>query len=756
MAARIRKKRSFTKPKPIVFPTTEARVVIVQAATNDKLALLRSTLDQAGFWAHIAEAQQRAVVSADAFRVIIKPDLELFNPGDPTGTDPELIEHLIDLLHDHGYSHVGVAEGRSVWGLWLENREICVLAELVGYHYVTPQDRAYDIFDLSEDVVPVGFSPESVLHGTELGRPWVEAHYRINFAKNKTHEEFQFALCLQNLLGVLPLRDKEYHYRHRLKPWDLCLEIHKQAPAQFHLIDAFVSNHGSEGSRRAHPLDTRTLIASSNALLADWAASLKMGIDPYASPINAKALREIGLPNGYQLTGDLTPYVGWISVPPLLVDSVRKRNESTALSRLVRPWLQSVNRELFPFKDVINDRINAVANKFLSNIDVNGGGYWALIALNYFLALAHGGVEAYQISYSKERMRWKEAPLDFDVAAYSPRDYQAVVDYMKPLQRIVRETPPEPNGLRWRYLDGSVLFEFSHLTPIPFDKFVARVDIARAVQSMNDYIGGACVPVARNAAGKVAYQAERNIYLPQPNWIALFGGDYIDVGKLEFIDYKPDEQQIFWRTIKSSNGSAEFDDGIVTFAAAGPEQTRVTIVARQKFTLPLFWQAVNIDLAPKLKNFLIVDAYTRYFRQTIANFEAQYQGREFRIGQPWSLAEGETESSAEKRLESIAAILSHLGNMLASNFGDLSGLLRTLGMTSPAAGAAAYTVDDQGFRHFPGQPADTLTTDQSNLAGVFKNARTETALFFTDLAEALRKDIALAAAPTETIRAAPV
>lgn len=744
MASRTRKKsvpaksRSAAKETPLV--------VIAQTQANDKFSLLDAALTQSGFWPQLEQALQVAAVPGSEFSILIKPDLELFNPGDSTGTDPELVEHLIDLLHDRGYTRVSVGEARNVWSLWLENRDVAVLAELVGYHYVTPQGRAYDIVDLSDEVVPVPFPVESGLHDTGLGRAWVEAHYRINFAKNKTHEEFHFALCLQNLLGVLPLRDKEYHYRHRLKPWDVCVAVHRQTPAHFNLIDAFISNHGSEGSRAAHPLETRAIIAGADALLVDWAASLKMGADPYASPLNAKALREVGLPPRHEIIGDLTPYPGWINPAPLLIDAVRKRQESPALSRLVKPWLQTVNRELFPFKDLVNDRINAVATKYLSQLDSNNAAFAMFVGLNYVLAYAHRGLEAYQISYNKERLLWREAPLDFDPAAFKPADYEAVVDYMQPLHRIIRETPPEPNGLRWRYLDGSVLFEFSHLTPVPFEQFVARVDIARAVQSMNDYIGGACVPIARDEAGKVIYQAERNIYLPQPNWIAFFGGQPIDVGKLEYIRYGEREQTIFWRTIKSSNGSAEFDDGIVTFAAANPDQTRVTIVARQKFALPLFWQAVNIDLAPKIKDFLVVDAYTRYFRQTMANFEAQYQGREFRIGRAWDPTAGENAAAPNPQLEAIIEIFTSLGKALAGNVGDLSGVLRSLGI-GPKPGAAA-TVDGQGFRHFTSGPPDPGPTRAGfNLAGLFQNARGETATFFTDLADAMRKDVGLPGQP---------
>ncbi len=447
------------------------RAVIVQTKANDKFSLLASALRQAGFWERLDTARRLADAEPSDFRILIKPDLELFNPGDPTGTDPELVEHLIDLLYQRNYRCVAVGDARNVWDLWLENRDVCVLAELVGYHFVTKHEHHYDVVDLSEETLHAGFPRESVLRGTRLAKRWIDAQFRINFAKNKTHEELGYALCVHNLLGILPLRDKEYHYRHRLMRWDVCVDVLKQAPVDFNIIDAFVSNYGSEGTRAAHPLETRTIIASPNPLLADWAGSLKMQVDPYVSPINAKALRDIGLPKRYEIVGDLSPYQGWKNVPPILLESVRKRNEAPTISRVVKPWLQSVNKELFPFKDMFNDQINALATKYLSNLDSDALAFWGMVSVNYSIAFIHSSLEAFQTMYDKERLRWKDAPLDINLADYSPSDYEAVLEYMAPLQKIICQTPAEPNGLRWRYLDGSVLFEFSRLIHAPFKEF---------------------------------------------------------------------------------------------------------------------------------------------------------------------------------------------------------------------------------------------------------------------------------------------
>jgi hypothetical protein len=150
------------------------------------------------------------------------------------------------------------------------------------------------------------------------------------------------------------------------------------------------------------------------------------------------------------------------------------------ITRAVRPWLQGVNADLFPFKDPLDARINGFVMKYFSGLDANGGAFAAMLAVNFFLGSAQDGVEALAVLYGKERLKWRHAPVDLPLADYSRADYEAVADDMAPLEAIIRQTPPERNGLRWRYVDGSVLFEFSRLLDAPFDEFAARVDISRS------------------------------------------------------------------------------------------------------------------------------------------------------------------------------------------------------------------------------------------------------------------------------------
>ncbi len=256
------------------------RVVIRQDAEAAPFTLLETALARARFWERIEEVRQDTGVDRTDFAILIKPDMEIFDPGAPTGTDPRLVEHLILLLHRRGYPHVAVADGPGIAGLWLENRDVPVLADLVGYRYATDEGGDYDVIDLGDDPVAGGFGEGSPLRGGRLGRAWLEAHFRIGMAKNKTDEADFFSLGVKNLLGVLPLREKISLLDHRLDPAEVCTALLDRTPVHFAIIDGGVSNHGGDGICRANPLRTDTVIAGDHLLLTDVVAAFKMGLDP--------------------------------------------------------------------------------------------------------------------------------------------------------------------------------------------------------------------------------------------------------------------------------------------------------------------------------------------------------------------------------------------------------------------------------------------------------------------------------------------
>lgn len=717
------------------------KAVVIENADSNKFNLLETVLVQANFWEHLEQSWRDSALEKDDFSIIVVPDFGKFNSFPSTITDPELVEHLVDLLYEHQFTHVTIAGSMNSAGLVLENRDFYSLADLVGYGFVTKNGHDYEVVDVADDAQEAGFSPGSILAGSTLSQTWVDAHYRISFAKNKTDEENFYALSLQSILAVLPLKHKDYHYHHRFNTGEVVTELLQLTPVHFSIIDAVISNHGNAGSRVEKAIETCSIIAANDILLADIAAVQKMGLDPAASSITAKFIRSNGLPEPLVIDGPLHPYENWINVHPLLSDSVRKRSKWSALDMSLQPWLQSIDPERFPFKDMLNERINEKVAGYFSKLDQNPGNFWVMVGLNYLLSAIYEGVQTWRVMLDKDRLQYREVPLGFEPGDYTKKSYDAIPQELLSLKELLKNLKADSNGLRWRYLDKSVLFDFSHDIPVDYDDFASRVDISKSISYMNDYIGGVIVQVDNDRQRRVIRQAERNLYLPQPNYLALYQGNVIDVSKIERLKYTKDRQQMFWKTVKSENESARFDDGVVTFSRLDNGDTRITVFGRQEFVLPPFWQAVNLDRFPEIKDVLVIHAYTTFFTRTMANFEAVYEGREVRIGSPWNPEQGEVENETDIA-ELLMDYYERIQGALEPYMGDISNFIADLKTTQPAVRGV---VDRDGFTHVkPGLNHDGAQTDKTGenetMGKVFNLVSDELLKFWSELAAAVQKD----------------
>lgn len=665
--------------------------------------LLARALNQGGLWQALRTARRRASAGSSAFRILIKPDLDAFDAGSGTATDPALVEALIDLLHERGYPRVDVCATADSSSFWAGNRDVSALADLLGYRYVTSAGHAYDVLDLSEDLAAAPFAAGALLRDSQLGRGWLEADFRICFARNKTDERESYALCLSGLLGVLPLADKDYYYRARMQAGTVVCELLRVTPVHFALVDATCSAHGSGGARAPAVIETGCIIASSDPLLTDFVGALKMGLDPYVSPLAAAVYRSLGLPERYTVHGNLSSYPGWRNVHPILADSRRRRDRVPAANRLLTPWLQVVNPELFPLRQVSDARVNPRLSSYFADADRDLAARWQLAMLNYATGAFGDWLDACRVLGDKDAIRRVQVPLGMDVDAFDESRYAAIRPELEQLEALLDGCPIAAEGLRWREVDGATLFEFQRELPIPFGSFTDRVEVSRTIQLMNDYIGGRAEPVERDADGRVIRQIERNLYLPQPNYLVLYQGKLIDVSKIEVCDYTRNRHRMCWKTVASENQSAVHDDGMVTFARIG-RGTRIRIVGRQRFILPPFWQAIDLNLAPALKAGLVTHAYQTFFERTCANFEALVEGRDVRTGRAWREpgSARDTDPFPAAALEQAAMRLSGRFREVMAPAAELPGRGRSRKTGLPSR------IDEDGFRHFeaaPGAPA---------------------------------------------------
>ncbi len=619
--------------------TTKARATVETVINDETNKHIESALNKTRFWENIHKRSQAGSKPAGELRIFILPDFEHYDAFSSTGTDPGLVEQIIDLLHRHGYANIVVGASVGSDDIWLENRDPLVLADLAGYRYKTGDGHNYKIINVCRNTVNAHFGKESILKDTRMNEQWLQADFRICVGKNKTHEEYSFALCAYTLLGILPLRDKEYQYQYRLPAGEVLAEIISHTPVDFCVIDAIVSNHGTWGALQNQPLRTNTLIASNDIILADWVGALKMGLDPYISPLNRSLLKVFGLPKQYEISGATAPYSGWKNVSPIYAEATRQRNKSIAVNRMVRPWLQQVNTALFPFKYPWDSQINRAVQRKLF---IPGIGYFTfpgLLGINILFGRVNAMVNSQRVLHDKQKVKRQVCRLGFASHRYNAGDYRAIADYLRPLIELMDDTPGDNHGLQYRKIDNSRLWQFKKILSLPYKAFKARVAISGAVKMMGDNIGGASKVIARDKQKRVIQRVERTIVLPQPNWLCWLDAEPSDSTKIEYIGYGKKYQEIYWRMVASENQSAYYDDGLIRFEEKGAESTEITIFIRQQFASPLPGRVLNADFMPAVQAALLSDAYSGYFSRTMDKFLQAYHGTNIKTGTDISLPE---------------------------------------------------------------------------------------------------------------------
>lgn len=256
---------------------------------HDAGQALARVLRRAQLLEDVERERERSGRAPEQFRIAVKPNLM----GRP-GTDPALVEGLFTALRAQGYEELALVESRTGRG---SQRSVATAAHEAGY-----SGAGYRIVDLSDEPVPFDYG--SVLGKATVGRSWLEADYRISFAKAKPQPRCFFSGCLANLLGCLPEPDKLSHYagpRHAF--YECCVLVADRLPVNFAVMDA---SHADE------------LLAGTSSFAVDWVTGEKMGLDPGLSPVLHEALLRWGRVH-VKRHGNVTPWEGWRNVRPSTV-----------------------------------------------------------------------------------------------------------------------------------------------------------------------------------------------------------------------------------------------------------------------------------------------------------------------------------------------------------------------------------------------------------------------------------------------------
>ncbi len=606
--------------------------------------------------------------SVPGARAVVVPVL-----SQPAPVTPSLVEALVDLLHDAGAAQVVVGGALTTSDRDRGHRSVAALAAVAGYQGRTAGGRAYDVVDLHGDLVAAPVPQTAVLHQHRVARAWVDADVRIVLCRSASDAMDGFAGALDALLAVTPALPGA-------EPADVAVELLEHLPPSLAVADAVVSSHGPDGRHLLRELDTHALVVATDALRLDLTLAALQREDPAASRLVRRALR-YRLPAPGTVTGDLRPFAGWVRAHPLVRDAARRAGSHQAVARLLAAAVGGPDPGAEP-ADPLLAGLRSLLSPLVAAADdpVTRG---TLVGLLGTVAAVGQQVEGWTTTTAKHRAPKVLVPLGFDPGDWPASAYDGLVDELSALDDVLAGVPAAGEGLRWCHLDRAVVFETSRVVPAPFADFVARVDVAEGISLMADYLGGRRVTVSADDAGRPVRQAERNVYLPQPNYLAHWGGVPIDVCKIELVQRTPTRHALHWRTVDSPNGSATYDDGTLSFADVGEGRTRLGVRGRQLFTLPPFWAAADLDRLPEVKDELVQDAYRRFFETTFDNLEACYEGRPFRIG-----AEPEVDGLL------VTRTLQTLLDLAVQWLGDQG--------AAPRPRASAPEPDLHGFRHFRG------------------------------------------------------
>jgi uncharacterized protein (DUF362 family) len=285
-------------------------VKVVAIRDKDKFSALKQVLEATDFLDKLDQVWKHSGKKKEDFAIIVKPNfMFMYSTLDPTTyIDPELVEFLIDRMHERGYRNLAVGEARSTYGTFFTNREVKTVADYIGL-----KGRNYRIIDLSEDLEEYPYAGKLGKH--YVNREWRNADFRISFAKNKTHAYAYYTLTIKNIYGALPMENKFREYHHERDIFSTTIEFMRHFPVHFAFIDAFKSADGPFGVfTDKHPNHTQTIIGSEDVVAADWIGAEKMGLDPMISDYMKQAVEAFGKPE-IQLLGDRAIYPNWENVP---------------------------------------------------------------------------------------------------------------------------------------------------------------------------------------------------------------------------------------------------------------------------------------------------------------------------------------------------------------------------------------------------------------------------------------------------------
>lgn len=253
--------------------------------------------------------------------VLLKPNM--IGPRTPdkaATTHPALVQAVASALKELGCTvWIGDSAGGAIGGLAPTAQALKVCGYEQAAEAAGAQIKNFD----ASGAHAVESQVITFRKGYHLAAPPFEADVIVNLPKLKTHSAAIYTGALKNLFGLVPgLFKAEFH---RQAPTNeefarVIADINLNTPVTLNIMDAVVGMEGA-GPTAGSPREVGLLLAATDRVALDAAASRMIGLDPKVVPIIAEAYRQ-GLgeieASNIEILGDYTtlPRIHGYKLPP--------------------------------------------------------------------------------------------------------------------------------------------------------------------------------------------------------------------------------------------------------------------------------------------------------------------------------------------------------------------------------------------------------------------------------------------------------
>ena len=209
-------------------------------------------------------------------RVLLKPNLVDYIPGDAINTHPWLVLAAAQSFRRLGAKSVLVAEGPG------HQRDTQLLLSQSGYEQCLRDERIRFI-DLNRDELirtPLRANYTGMKH-LWLPRTVLEAHFIVSMPKIKTHHWSGVTLSMKNMFGVVP--GARYGWPKNILHWkgiqECILDLCATVPIHFVIADGIVAMDGN-GPLNGASRPLGKIVLADDPVAADATCAYLMGFHP--------------------------------------------------------------------------------------------------------------------------------------------------------------------------------------------------------------------------------------------------------------------------------------------------------------------------------------------------------------------------------------------------------------------------------------------------------------------------------------------